>query len=118
MESGMIVKTNRRNTGLIRTLAERAASHPRIEQAVIGAVRMTLPGILEELVRELAAGEQLRIYVPKIKQEHRDERQARIKAALQQGEARSSIAKRENVSERYVRIIRDRMKKALGTVTP
>jgi hypothetical protein len=97
----VIEKTRR--TGVIRTLAERTAVHPRIQTAVITAVQSVLPGVIEELLWEMAPqGEQFRIYKPKIGKERKAARDDRIKAALEAGQATSSIAAREGVSARHV----------------
>jgi hypothetical protein len=47
---------------LLRQLASQAASHPRIEAAVIGAIRDVLPSVIEGLLRESYGGETVRIY--------------------------------------------------------
>ena len=97
----MIEKTTR--TGLVTTLAERSAKHPRIQTAVIAAVQSVLPGVIEELLWEMAPqGEQLRIYKPKIGKAHKAARDERIRALLRDGQATSSIAAREGVSARHV----------------
>jgi redox-regulated HSP33 family molecular chaperone len=112
MESAMIEKTPR--TGFIVALTERLCTHPRIVTALHQAVQMTLRvegrGVIEELVREMAMGEQLRVYVPKIDKDIRQARQQRIEAAIRTNEPNLSIAKREKVTERYVRKIRGRLK--------
>jgi hypothetical protein len=116
MESGMIVKTRRRNAGFIDTLAERMATHPRIvsvfeqaSQTMRAALQSEGRLVLRELLREMAQGEQLRVYVGKIDEEQRDARQGRIEAAIRSGEAPMIIAKREGVSERHVRRMRGRL---------
>ena len=59
------------------------------------------------------AGE--RVYVPKVSADVRKARDERIAAAILKGEAPSSIALRENVSERHARrIIRGRIGGAGG----
>lgn len=52
---------NRQN--LMRQVAHQAAAHPRIEAAVIGAIKAELPGVIEELMRAAWGGERLRLYV-------------------------------------------------------
>lgn len=49
---------------MLRDLAHQAAAHPRIEQAVLGAIRAELPGVIEGLLREMYRGETVRLYVP------------------------------------------------------
>lgn len=48
---------------LLRELAQQAAAHPKIEAAIMGAVRAELPGVIEELLRQAYGGETVRIYV-------------------------------------------------------
>ena len=104
----MIKKTRR--TGAISTLAERIAAHPRIEAIAAEAVRQfafnlrsAMPGVIEEQLRDIAPqGEYFHLYKPKIGNARREARDNRIKAALEAGQATSSIAAREGVSARHV----------------
>lgn len=95
---------------LISTLAERAASHPSMEAAVMGAVRATLPGVIEGVLRDMFQGEQVRLYVPKRGVQSRTERNQRIVSALDTGEAWQSISKRENVSRRLIFMLKKQAK--------
>lgn len=89
---------------LLETLALRAAAHPRIEQAVLGALRAELPGVIQGLLSEMYPGETVRIYAPKAGgSDVRRERDLRILAAREQPAA--LVAEREHVSERHVRRI-------------
>jgi hypothetical protein len=99
------------------------AEHPTIVGIIRAGMETTwaqvvaaIPAAAEDFLYEYSAGEQLRFYPPKIKPEHRRARQSRIEAALRAGEAHIVIAEREKVTERYVRIIRGRLK--VGTLTP
>lgn len=78
-------------TNLLAQLAERAATHPKLEGAVLGAVRATLPGVIQSVLRELFPGETVRLYVPKIGTDTRAERDARIAAALDAGKSVAEI---------------------------
>lgn len=95
---------------VIEELAQRTAMHPRMEAAVMGAVRATLPDVLEGVLRDMFAGENVRLWVPKVSRRVAHERDVRIAAALSAGEAQSVIAKRENVSTRHVERINARRK--------
>lgn len=54
------------------------------------------------------AGETLKLYVPQGCVQAKLEREQRIRAALEQGVAPPVIARREGVSDRYVRALRGR----------
>lgn len=112
----MIVKTPRRSVGFFDAAAERMATHPRIvavferhQQAMLVDLQVEGRMVLKELAREWAQGEQLRVYVAKVDDEHRDARQERIHAAIRSGEAPTVIARREGVTERHVRRMRGRL---------
>jgi len=101
---------NTRTTAeVFAAVAARACSHPSMESAVMGAVRATLPGVIETVMRELYSGETLRLYVSKTPSDDRVQRDRRIGAALATGETPASIAKREMVSKRHLRRIRARI---------
>lgn len=65
---------------LMRNLAMKAASHPKIESAVMGAIRDTLPGVIEGLLRDGFAGETIRLYVPKTGRDDKKVRDGLIRA--------------------------------------
>lgn len=96
---------------LIRDLANQAASHPRIEAAVLGAIRAELPGVIESLLREAYGGEQLRLYVPKRDAgqaaQARDARDRRIRALAAPPGSLSvaAIAAQERITPHRVRQI-------------
>lgn len=98
-----LTRATRPRQALLRDLATQAASHPRMEAAILGAIRGELPGVIEELLRDLYRGETVRLYVPKrggaADREHRDRR---IEAALAAHEAPAAVAAREGVSRRRV----------------
>lgn len=103
--------TARSRTTLLRQLAAQAASHPRIEAAVLGAIRAELPGVIEGLLRETYGGEQVRIYAPRsdvLKAEAaRQERDRRIAAlaAPPSSLKPAAIAQREGITAHRVRQI-------------
>lgn len=68
-------------TIILRDLAEKAASHPRIEAAVNKALRAELPSVIEEILREAYPGETLRMYIPKNNTSQRRERDNAIRAS-------------------------------------
>lgn len=53
-------------------------------------------------------GETLRLYVPQQSVEVKLALQARVRHALEQGEAPAVIARREGITDRYVRVLRGR----------
>lgn len=65
---------------LIRTLAQKAAAHPSVENAVMGAIRDTLPGVIESLLREQYGGENIKLYVAKKGSTERKNRDGLIRA--------------------------------------
>lgn len=86
----------------LEALAERAASHPRIEAAVLGALRAELPQVIRGLLKEMVGGDTL--YVPKGDGgDARRDRDLRILASREMPAA--LVAERERVSERHVRRI-------------
>lgn len=90
---------------ILRDLARRAAEHPRIEQAVMGAIRAELPSVIEGLLRDAYGGEQLRIYVPaRSSLDAKRERDERIRAMAAPPSSMSvgAIAALERVSVRTV----------------
>lgn len=100
----------------LRALAQRAAEHPRIEAAVVGAIRAELPGVIELLLAEMAQGETVRLYGRKRSQEKRIERDARIHALLEAGMAPDLVAKEVACSRRHVYLVRDRQKSLCKTL--
>jgi hypothetical protein len=100
--------TGRNRTTLLRHLAAQAASHPRIEAAVIGAIRDVLPGVIEGLLREAYGGETVRIYVARNGgQAVKNERDRRIAALATKPASLSpgAIAAQEGISVRRVQQI-------------
>lgn len=93
---------------IIRQLAQQAAAHPRIESAVMGAIRAELPGVIEDLLRQAYGGSQLRVYIPQgSSQATKGERDRRIHA-LATAPANLSpqaIAAQEGISVRRVQQI-------------
>lgn len=99
-----------RNT-LLRQLATQAASHPRIEAAVLGAIRAELPGVIEGLLRQQFGGETVRIYAARsdvlqadAARQERDRRIAAL-AAPPSSLPPAAIAKQEGITPHRVRQI-------------
>lgn len=86
---------------LIRNLAERAAAHPQIEAAIMTAIRVTLPGVIEGLLREQYSGETLRLYVPKRSRAEKRQRDAAIRDGYT-GRNSAALAEQWGVSKRQV----------------
>jgi hypothetical protein len=98
----------RARTTLLRELATQAASHPRIEAAVLGAIRAELPGVIEGLLRDAYGGDTVRIYVPRgASREDKVARDQRIRAlsAAPSSLSPHAIAAREGISVRRVQQI-------------
>jgi len=89
---------------LMRTLAMKAASHPKIETAVMGAIRDTLPGVIEGLLRDGFAGETVRFYVAKTGREDRKARDGLIRARFN-GTNAAELAGQFGISVSQVRRI-------------
>lgn len=93
---------------LLRNLAAQAAAHPRMEAAILGAVRAELPGVIEELLRKAHGGETLRIYVaagPSQASKGERDRRIRAQAAPPSSLPLAAIAAREGISLRRVQQI-------------
>lgn len=88
---------------MLRDLAQQAAAHPRIEQAVLGAIRAELPGVIEGLLREMYRGETVRLYVPKRTCDIAERNQRiRAMAAPPSSMSTAQIAARERLTQRQV----------------
>lgn len=99
---------HRERQNLLRNLASQAAAHPRIEAAVLGAIRAELPGVIEGLLREAYGGETVRLYVARSGgRDSKAERDRRIQAlaAPPSSMAPAAIAAAENISLRRVQQI-------------
>lgn len=97
---------------VLRSLAERAAAHPRMEQAVVGAVvsavRATLPAVIEALLAEEAGRGfgVVRLYRRKVPAEDRARRDERVRALLGTGMAAEQVAAQVGCSRSHVYRIR------------
>lgn len=89
---------------LMRNLAAQAARHPRIESAIMGAIRDTLPDVINDLLREGFAGETLRLYVPKHGREEKKSRDEHIRARFN-GKNAGVLSRQFGISESQVRRI-------------
>jgi hypothetical protein len=93
----------------LRTLAVAAATHPRIEQAVLGAIRSVLPSVLEQLIAEEAerqGGGRARLYGRKATSEARELRDQRVLSLLESGMAPELIALESKCSRSHVFAVR------------
>lgn len=96
----------------LRSIAESAASHPRMEaavvSAVVAAVRSTLPDVIHSLMSDHAATQYgtLRLYQRKIPPAQRQERDRRILAMLQAGIAPEMVALEVKCSRAHVYSLR------------
>lgn len=87
-------------------MADRLAAHPSIPPENREAMRETARSVLDHEFRRMFGGELLQLYVPKIEREQRD---ARIAAALEAGADPKDVAKREALTDRHVRRLRGRI---------
>lgn len=92
-------------------LAERAASHPRIERAVVSAIRTELPGVIRELLEEMAdhEGGTLRLYRNKRPQRDRQVRDDRVRTLLAAGASPEVAAAEVGCSRRHAYTLRLQM---------
>lgn len=100
-----LTPTHRHGHTFLRDLAVQAAAHPKIEAAVLGALRAELPGVIEGLLRDAYGGETLRMYVAKgASRDTKSERDRRIVALGSPPSSMSTaeIAAREGISLRRV----------------
>lgn len=89
------------STLLLRDLASAVAAHPRIETAVMGAIRAELPGVIESILRDRYPGEQVRLYVAKKPPTMRRERDVAIRAEYT-GHNAKALANKYGISARMV----------------
>jgi hypothetical protein len=100
---------------LLANLAERCASHPKLEGAVLGAVRQILPGVILSVLREQFPGETIRLYVPKIERETRKDRDARIAQALAAGKSVATIMDELGLPKTTVHRVKSRRRGIIGS---
>ncbi len=89
------------STLMLRDLATAVAAHPKIESAVMGAIRAELPGVIESILRERYPGEQVRLYVAKKPPTMRRERDVAIRAEYN-GRNVNALAKKYSINARTV----------------
>lgn len=94
---------------LVGTLAERVAMHPSIPAENRDALRETARSVIAGELQRMFGGDQLRMYVPRVSAEQRQERDERIGDALEDGAPPDEVAKRERLSDRHVRRLRGRI---------
>lgn len=108
----MTHQTTRPN--MLRSLAERAATHPRIEAAVMGAIRGVLPAVLEQLIAEEAerqGSHVLRMYPRRAPSEMRETRDANVRAMLAGGVAPELVAVQVGCSRAHVYRVQAHMRR-------
>ena len=87
-------------TILLRDLAMRVASHPRIQQAVANAIREEMPDVAEIILSEMYPGEHVQFYSVK-KPVNRRERDLAIRTEYN-GHNAKALAKKYGISPRMV----------------
>ena len=87
---------------VISASADSLAQRLQVPAANRQAFVATTEAVLAAQWCSLFGGETVRVYAPRETQRQRDDRRARIVAALQRGESPRAIAKRENVSPSWV----------------
>lgn len=92
----------------MRALAEHVATHPRIEQAVMGAIRPVLTDLIEQWLVERAEtqGGTLRMYQRKLTQARRQERDDRLRALISAGVRPEDAARQVGCSRRHAYHVR------------
>lgn len=103
----------RTRSSLLRSLAERAAAHPQIDAAVIGAIRGVLPSVLEQLIREEAdrtGVDVLRLYPRRAPDTARADRDNRVRALLAGSMPPELVAVTVGCSRAHVYRVRARMR--------
>jgi hypothetical protein len=96
-------------SSLVGSLADRVATHPSIPIENRDALRETARSVIASELQRLFGGDQLRLYVPRVSAEQRQERDARIGEALVEGGQPDDVAQRERLSGRHVRRLRGRL---------
>lgn len=94
---------------LVGTLAERVAMHPSIPVENRDALRETARSVIAGELQRMFGGDQLRMYVPQVSAEQRQERDERIGEKLAEGGHPDDVAQRERLSGRHVRRLRGRL---------
>jgi hypothetical protein len=79
-----------------------------MQASVMNVVRYEVESLIEETLREMFAGESVNLWVPKIGEQARKDRDARISSLLSSGNKCSDIAAQEHVSKRHVERIKAR----------
>lgn len=108
---------------MLRSLAERAAMHPRMEDAVAGAVisavRATLPGIIESLLAEQADHQfgTLRLYRRKVPDDLRRVRDDKARALLAGGLAPELVALEVGCSRAHAYRVQASMRRAAAALS-
>jgi hypothetical protein len=92
-----------RNALLLRNMAEQAATHPRIEAAIMATLKAELPNLLEHMLSQMCGGDTMRLYVRK-PSHAKAERNRRIVADATHMPL-ALIAKREALTVRQVQYI-------------
>jgi|CXWL01.1.fsa_nt_gi ABC-type hemin transport system ATPase subunit len=93
-----------RRVAQLRELAHGIAGHPQVQQARTSIRLGDLGAAIERAIRDLYAGEQLRVYISRAGAEARTERAQRIRAmaAPPEGMSTQRIAEIEGISQRQV----------------
>ena len=89
-------------TTIIAAAAERLAQDPRIPATSREAFRETAISVMHQQWSDLFGGERVRVWTARTWSGERAARRVRILAAISTGEPAKSIARREQVSERWV----------------
>lgn len=82
---------------MLRDLSARVAAHPRIEHAVMSAIRAEMPGVIECILSEMYPGENVQIYAPKKPVSLRRERDSGIRTEYN-GHNVKALAKKYGIS--------------------
>jgi hypothetical protein len=94
---------------IVGTLAERISMHPSVPPENRQALRETAQSVIASELQRMFGGDQLRLYIPRVSAEQRQQRDERIGDALVEGVAADDVAQRERLSDRHVRRLRGRI---------
>lgn len=109
---------------MLRSLAERAALHPRMQAAIadafMNAVQSTLPDVIEAVLAQQADHQfgTLRLYRRKVPEEMRQVRDARVRALLAGGMAPELVAVEAGCSRAHAYRIQASMRRGVSQSSP
>lgn len=104
-------QASRRGT-LLRSMAQRAAEHPQMEQAIMGAIRQVLPSVLEQVIAQeidRTGDGVMRLYPRRVPDAERRLRDERLVALMRSGIPPDLAAQRVGCSRSHAYSVRRAM---------